>query len=244
VAIICRDYNLLFIQAPRTGCTAIARLLMERFGGEQLPANDIVDAQGFFSVPKKHCSVRQLLKNCLIPEDYASNLFTFTSVRNPYDSLASLYVKKRDKYLPYLADTKSWVYRIPGYVDDMNFCRSHSFDQWLAKHYSVGRVDRLLGRGKRSLYERYTNGAHRIMRFERLQQDFDDVMRMVGVEDDVTIPNYNATPQRRRDYQSYYTEPARRLVEYVFEGDLDRYGYSFEGLDATRAQPQAMEWPQ
>ena len=121
LAIICRKHGLLFIQAPRTGCTAIARLLMDRFQGEQLPAEDILDDNGHIVVPKKHCTVPQLLSQGLIPANYRASLLTFTSVRNPYDSLVSLYVKKSNKYVAYLADHTSWVYRIPGYVEDLEF---------------------------------------------------------------------------------------------------------------------------
>ena len=237
MAIICRDYHLLFIQAPRTGCTAIAGLLKERFGGEQLPADDIMNSDGFFDVPRKHCSIHQLLAKQLIPADYVSTMVTFTSVRNPYDSLASLYVKKRDKYRAMLEDKTSFVYKVPGYVEDMEFCRTHSFEEWIEKHYPVRWFDRLLGRGRKSLSDRYTRGVQRVMRFESLQQDFESVMRGVGIQGDVTIPHVNATPRRKASYQSYYTEQARRTVEYVFQPELAKYGYSFEGVEFPPARP-------
>ena len=225
----------MFIQSPRTGCTAIARLLLDRFGGEQLPAQDILDETGSFDVPRKHCSVRQLVAKRLIPSDYQSTLITFTSVRNPYDSLASLYVKKRDKYRPLLADRSSWIYKVPGYVEDMEFCRTHSFEEWIEMHYPVRWFDRMLGRGRRSLHARYTVGVRHIMRFERLQQDFEGVMRAAGIREDVIVPSVNATPGKRSDYQSYYTPQARRTVEYVFRPDLEKYGYSFDGLQTPAA---------
>jgi hypothetical protein len=230
VAILCRDHNLLFIQAPRTACTAIARLLLDRFGGEHLPGEDIVGGDGFYAVPRKHCSVKQLLEYKVLPADYRSKWVTFTSIRNPFDSLVSMYVKKRDKYQPLLADPNAWIHRVAGYVEDMDFCRTHSFEEWLDKHYAVSWLDRTLGRGRRSLHDRYTFGVNSVMRFERLQQDFEQVMRSAGITGDVTIPAVNATPNKSANYQSYYTERARMLVEYTFKPDLDRYGYTFEGL--------------
>ena len=243
MAIICREFRLLFIQAPRTGCTAIATLLNEQFGGEQLPSQDILHSDGTFDVPKKHCNVPQLLSRKLIPEDYSSTVYTFTSVRNPFDSLASMYVKKREKYQPLLADTSSWIYRVRGYVEDMHFCRTHSFEEWLQHHYHVGWSERLLGRGQRSLSEKYTRGVHRVLRFERLQSDFEQVMRSVGITRDVTIPKINSTQTRRESYQSYYTPAARKLVESVFKPDLQKYGYSFEGLDEARVLEQPSGTP-
>ena len=230
MAIICRDLGLLFIQAPRTGCTAIEAVLIDRFGGEFLPADDIVRPDGFIRLQRKHCSIAQLLGDGLIPPDYATRFKTVTAVRNPYDSLVSLYVKKRSTYQPLLKDPDAWVHKVRGYVQDMEFCRTHSFEDWLANRHPVSAIDRLFGRGRRSLYGRYTDGVSVVMRFERLQEDFLTVMRDLGVEGDVRIPSINTTPERRASYQSYYTPRARRIVEYVFQPDLERYGYSFEGL--------------
>jgi hypothetical protein len=235
MAIICRDYRLLFIQAPRTGCTAIEVLLVKRFGGEPLPATDILDAHGFARVQSKHCTVTQLLSEGLLPQDYASRFTTFTTVRNPFDSLVSLYVKKRDKYHKDVADPSSWVHKVRGYVEDIEFCRTHTFSEWAEKRYAVNRLDRLLGKGRRSLYGRYTAGVSVVMRFERLQQDFEALMRNVGIHDDVTIPVTNRTTQRGATYHEYYTPETRKLIEYVFQQELEHYGYSFEGLSAATA---------
>jgi hypothetical protein len=240
MAIICRRHRLLFIQAPRTGCTAIEALLLERFGGESLPAANILDADGLMRVSRKHSTIRQLLAEGLIPPNYREQFTTVTAVRNPYDSLVSLYVKKREKYQERLKDPTSWIYQVRGYVEDMEFCRTHTFEEWLTKHYAVGPLDRLLGKARRSLYGRYTDGVATVMRFERLQHDFESVMRGLGIDGDVTIPNINATPQRRASYQDYYTPGARRLVEYVFRPELERYGYTFEGVDEARDTPRAV----
>jgi hypothetical protein len=233
MAILCRPYGLLFIQAPRTGCTAIENLLLARFGGEHLPAADVLDGNGFIRLQRKHCSIAQLLRHGLLPDDYQTKLTTVTTVRNPFDSLVSLYVKKRETYHGerFLLNPDSWVHKVKGFVEDMEFCRTHTFDEWLQKRYPIGKLDRLLRRGRRSLYGRYAQGVRVVMRFERLQQDFEAVMRSVGADGDTTIPLINATQQRRASYRDYYTPEARQLVEYVFDRELKQYGYSFDGFD-------------
>lgn len=235
MAILCPNYRLLFIQAPRTGCTAVEQLLINRFGGELVPADHLYDAEGRIRMSRKHCSIRQLLDEGLIPVDYQHRFTTVTTVRNPFDSLVSLYVKKRDKYQELLKDSGSWIHQVRGYVEDMEFCRTHTFEEWLVEHYAVGTFDRLRGKGRRALYGRYTQGVAIIMRFERLQPDFERVMLGLGVADDVTIPNVNVTSQRKRSYQDYYTTTARQLVEYVFKPELEEHGYTFEGLDESKA---------
>ena len=123
MAIICRSHRLLFIQAPRTGCTALEQLLVERFSGELLPTEHLFDAQGQIRMSRKHCSILQLLDEGLIPVDYRRQFTTVVTVRNPFDSLVSLYVKKRDKYRELLDDPTSWIHQVRGYVEDMEFCR-------------------------------------------------------------------------------------------------------------------------
>lgn len=243
MAIICSRYRLLFIQAPRTGCTAIEKLLVDHFGGESLPSDDILGDEGFVRVGRKHCTIRQLLREGLIPPDYQDRYTTVTTVRNPFDSLVSFYVKKRETYQERLKDPDSWIHRVRGYVEDMEYCRTHTFEQWLFKRYQVGPLNRLLGRGHRSLSGRYTDGVSKVMRFERLQEDFTAMMWELGIEGDVTIPNVNATRQRRNSYQQYYTPEARRLVEYVFKPELDRYGYTFDGVPAAAAAQLTTEAP-
>jgi hypothetical protein len=241
MAILCPAHSLLFIQAPRTGCTAIERLLLERFGGESVPPSDILGPDGFIRIQRKHCSIRQLVTTGLIPDDYESRYTTVTTVRNPFDSLVSMYVKKRETYQRRLNEPDAWMYKVRGYIEDMEFCRTHSFEEWVVKRYAVRPIERLLGRGHRALYGRYTDGVQIVMRFERLQQDFEAMMRGVGVIGDVTIPNVNATRQRERAYQSYYTPRARRIVEYVFQGELALYGYSFDGPGTTAIDGRAVE---
>ena len=60
MAIICRSLALLFIQAPRTGCSAIGTLLREQFDGERLLESSIRGAFSRVIVPKKHCTLDQL----------------------------------------------------------------------------------------------------------------------------------------------------------------------------------------
>lgn len=229
MAIICRDHRLLFIMAPRTGCTALGRLLKERLGAENLPAQALLNEDGSYRLEGKHATLRQLLSHGLLNPEERRALFVFTCVRNPFDSLVSLYMKKADHYQPLLADPSTWVHRVPGYAKDMEYCRTHTFEQWITKKYSVSALDRLLGRRKRSLAAPFTEGVDFVMRFEQLNEDFHQVLQRAGITHRIDIPLYNATPSRDRDYRTYYTPRARRAVEYTFEPDLRRYSYSFDG---------------
>ncbi|MDJ0687954.1 MAG: hypothetical protein QNJ41_05560 [Xenococcaceae cyanobacterium MO_188.B32] len=53
MAIICRDYKLLFIQVPATGCSSVSKVLIEKLGGEKLPKKDIMLAGKYKLVGEK-----------------------------------------------------------------------------------------------------------------------------------------------------------------------------------------------
>jgi len=227
MAIICREYNLLYIMTPRTACTAIGEVLCEHLGGEYLPLEDMIDSKGFFLVQKKHCTLKDLLDNKLLSSEEASSLFKFTSLRNPFDSLVSLYVKKKDKYYPLLSDPESWVYRVPNYVEGMKFCRNHSFNTWIYKTFGRHLIKFILGRGRTSICDGFAQGAAEVIRFENLQNDFQRILDRTGIKKNLTIPRVNATGNRTVDYRPYYSKLSRMMVEFILQNDLRKYGYRF-----------------
>jgi hypothetical protein len=212
---------------PRTACTAIGKVLRDHLGGEYLPAEDIIDSKGFFRVQKKHCRLKDLLDNKLLSLEEASSLLKFTTIRNPFDSLVSLYVKKKDKYYPLLSDPESWVYRVPNYVEDMKFCKHHSFNAWIYKSYGRHLIKFVLGRGRTNFYGKFTQGVNEIMRFENLQKDFERILDRAGVKKRLTIPKINITANRQGDYHRYYSNLSRMMVEFILQNYLRQYGYRF-----------------
>ena len=121
---------------------------------------------------------------------------SFTAVRNPFDSLVSQYVKMRTSYAPLLDDPKSFVHRDAVYRTSMQQAAHMTFPEWVAARY-VGRHVRQLGRpptwrapatwsrrgwaGPRHMNAGFLRGAHHVMRFEQLQQGFDEVCDRLGL---------------------------------------------------------------
>ena len=118
------------------------------------------------------------------------------------------------------------MHRYDGYAQDIEYCRTHDFNQWIKARYASGLLDRWRHRGQRRLYGPWANGVDFVMRHENLQTDFDEAMRRAGVGLDVEIPLVNVT-DRARDYRQYYSRASRRVVEYAFEEELTRFGYRF-----------------
>jgi hypothetical protein len=227
MAIVSQTHGLLFVMTPRTGCTAIGSLLADSLGGDYLPPENILDERGFFLVQRKHCTLAQLLAHGILTDAQRRSLFAFGAVRNPFDSLVSLYTKLSVVYQPGLKDPDSWVHKVKGYAQEMEFCRTHTFSEWIEQRYAPSLWNRLKGDGRKTLNARYVDGVDFVMRFERLQRDFDEVLRQAGVPQALTIPRINVTANRDKDYRRYYTPAARRFVEYALDRELVQFGYEY-----------------
>jgi hypothetical protein len=228
MAIICRKYNLLFIMTPRTACTAIGELLCEHYEGEFLPAEDILDSCGFISVQKKHSTLSELLEHNLLTAHEAKSLLKVAAVRNPFDSLVSLYFKQRLKYQPLLADPASWVHRLPGYAQSMRRAQRDSFNTWVFRVCYKKIIKRLLGL-RASMFAEHTNGADEVIRFESMEEDLRKAFNRAGIDWKADIPSVNCTDERPdRDYRSFYSRPAALAVAVAYSYDLKTYGYRFE----------------
>jgi Sulfotransferase family len=212
---------------PRTACTAIGELLRYYYGGEFLPAKDILGSDGRISVQQKHSTLEELVKNKILHPEEAKSLFKVVAVRNPFDTLVSLYLKQRFKYQPLLADPNSWVNRAPTYARNMRYARKHSFNRWVFRKCSRQLAKRLLGVPP-SMFLDYTNGTDVVMRYERISQDLEGVFKRVGIKPRISIPIVNRTDERiDRNYRSYYSHAAAAAVSLAFRDDLKTYGYKF-----------------
>ena len=204
---------------PRTACTAIGELLCEHYAGEFLPAEDILDSRGFISVQKKHSTLSQLLAHNLLTVGEAKSLVKVAAVRNPFDSLVSLYFKQRLKYQPLLDDPSSWVHRLPDYVQSIN--------RWVLRVSYRKVIKRLLG-VRSSMFADHTNGADEVIRFESMEDDSKKAFSRAGIDWKADIPSVNRTNERTDpDYRSFYSRPAVLAVALAYSYDLKRYGYRF-----------------
>ena len=228
MAIICREYGILFLMSPRTGCTALGQALINELNGEFLPEESIFDEKGFFKVQSKHCSLKELISNNILTQKEASSLIKFASVRNPFDSLVSLYEKKRNKYSSLKLNSESWIYKVPGYVKDMEYCEKHSFSQWIIKRYSKHYIkNSMIPSPNFTMYKKFTEQADFVLKFESLQEDFSSFLKSIKIDKEITIPIINQTSSRKSDYRCYYNSISRQIVRRAFREDFRRYGYSF-----------------
>lgn len=155
---------------------------------------------------------------------------TFTVVRNPFSQVVSfyehlrkpLYVPKeklqkqypglKEVLLPHKTaklamklDFQSWVKQI--YVIRKPYHKLHG-DQlnWLTDKHNILRVDRVL-------------------KFEDLNEDLPKLQKELGIKG--KLPHKNES--KKLNYQAYYDEETKEIIEGEFEPTLKLFDYQFEG---------------
>jgi hypothetical protein len=227
MAIICREHGLLFIMTPRTACTAVGELLCTHYGGEYLPPEDVLDKGGRICIQQKHSTLSELIENGLLPREDAARLLKFAAVRNPFDSLVSLYLKQRTKYQPLLRDPDSWVNRAPAYAKNMRYASTHSFSAWLLKKCRKQLLKRLMGIPP-SMFIDYTSGTDVVIRYENLVRELNSVFDKAGLPVKASLPMVNRTTERESaDYRVWYSRATVAAVRLAFAEDFRRFGYRF-----------------
>lgn len=147
--------------------------------------------------------------------------FKFCVVRNPWDKMVSLYSDLRQRLLPKA-----------GVAFDL------SFRQWLLRLdsdplYGCDRINYSLpGYPFSSTTENQlnwiTDARGRILvdfvaRFERLADDWLDIRRRLGIDDE--IPHINRS--RHEPYRTYYCDATRDVVARRYARDIEAFGYEF-----------------
>ncbi|MET0832082.1 MAG: sulfotransferase family 2 domain-containing protein [Acidimicrobiia bacterium] len=223
MAVVSRDHGFLFIQNPRTASTAMGEgLLMPRLGAEFVGTPPSHETAG-----DKHASASELVRRGLLTTDELDRLYVFGAIRNPYDSLVSLYEKMSGSYAALVDDPTSWVHKQPAYLASMRVAREADFSEWAIFHLTRRPAWQLpvaaFSRG-RVVGDRFLR-LDRLLRFETLQADFDAAMDDLGLGR-LEIPRLNVT-DRDRAYRPRYSTRARWLARRAYRNYETAFGYTF-----------------
>lgn len=85
---------------------------------------------------------------------------------------------------------------------------------------------------KRQGYQLYTIDGQvvvdRVLRYENLQAEFEEVAARLGLADPPQLPRSKSTQRTdRRPYQDVLTAEDRAVIERTFRDELDIFGYQF-----------------
>jgi hypothetical protein len=205
--IISHRYRYVFVELPRTGSTAVSAELREHYDGER--------------VLRKHATYRDFLRQA---SDDEARYFVFSTIRNPLDIAVTRYVHLRENPRGHFTDPNEIAVRnsIAGRLERRVYRWLHehdaSFEAFLLRWYVVP-------------YDTWSSLDHRrmdrVMRYESLVADFEEVLGRLGIEPVRPLPARNVTPGKDRDFASYYTQRAIKRATWIFGPYMDEWAYAF-----------------
>jgi hypothetical protein len=217
--IISHTHRYVFVELPRTGSTAVRRELRELYDGSP--------------ILHKHSTYDEFRRQAR-PDEL--EYFVFSTIRNPLDDAVSRYFKLKTDHRQRFSDITRQRHRRP----------LNSFlDQRMYRYLATTDADfaTFFLHFYRLPFDTWASLDHRrfdyVMRFERLADDFEAVLNRIGIEPLRRLPVRNATGERQRRFEDYYTEPARRRALRVFGPYMRRWGYAFPG-DWDLPRPSAL----
>ena len=204
-------------------------MLKAEAGGKNLPPAPIKDASGAVVLVRKHNTLPQLMEHGLIsPRSGASWWW-----RAPRATRST-------GWFPSTCAGCRLARKVAPATTRRTACASavtratrirEEFQRWLLDRYERrrrGLLGAILPAASRKHVD-WLEGVDVVLRFERLQETFNELQKRVGIDPPLTIPLLNQTVSREeRDYRPWYSQRARQAAERAFAAYNQRHGYAFE----------------
>lgn len=140
------------------------------------------------------------------------DFFKFAFVRNPFDwQVSNYFFVKQSKMHPRHKEVKNLT-----------------FNEYLEWTLVNGRIN------LQSMFISDENNINNIIvdyvgKFENINDDFNHIMRCIGIADEVDLKHTNRS-LRKSDYRQYYDDYSRTFIEQHYHSDLTNFDYTFNPL--------------
>lgn len=216
--LLCYRHNFLFVHIAKTGGTSVRTALAPLRRRD--PWRPLLWACSRMSALSGHRLGIKFPRHApasaardMLPREFYDQLFKFAFVRNPWDlQVSSWHHLRRER--PQL---------VAGCADFAAFVR-HKLDPLRPWQFHLDtsitpQVDYVTDRHGRLIVDF-------IGRYERLDRDFADICRRIGVPL-ATLPHRRQAVDRA-DYRRYYDDDTAERVARHFADDIERFGYRFD----------------
>jgi len=206
-------WSLIFIRIPKNASTSMYSHLgdfnlvhkHEKIFHDSLFRNKIY--RSWFST--SHAKPDEIFKVFgRMVRDYMS----FAIVRNPFDRAVSMFQHAKENNLSDLYG-ESADSSFEDFCEIMKESRENNIKNFIGIHQQV----------------EWLNGAFQpnfILRFENLKNDFKEMLDACEIKHiSSDIPHENSS--KRSDYKDYYNSNAKKIIEKVFEKDIDTFKYTY-----------------
>ncbi|MDZ7771651.1 MAG: sulfotransferase family 2 domain-containing protein [Balneolaceae bacterium] len=209
--LISREHQFIFIHLYKTAGTSIKQVLRPLIvnGWEwaaaralkklKLPVPASMDPTPY----PEHATAAEL-RSAMGPEAF-DRKFSFAFVRNPWDWQVSLY---------------KYMLKTPAHFQHEKIRRMDNF-----KEYVFWRCQEEVRLQKNMICSEEGDVlVDYVGRFERLEEDFAEVCRHIGLPS-LSLPRTNVS--NTRPYRTFYDRESRKWVEEAFAPDIEMFGYEF-----------------
>lgn len=202
--IISDKYKYVFMQTPMTGCSAIAKELIENYHGRPILS--------------KHAVYSTFLSNA---SEEQKKYFVFSAVRNPLDKITSNYQKMVNNHNARFTQklNKNPIKAIFQVRDRINFRKIQG--GWTFEDYLKNM----------KIYDEVSTLDHHkfdfILHFETLSDDFKKVLNTLSVEPVRDLPAYNSTKDKPHYLSFYKSEEAKLQAIKKLGPFIEKSEYSF-----------------
>lgn len=211
-------YNFLFVHIAKTGGTSVRVALKQRtWADPYFPLMFLCSRLSHLTGHKLGCKFPRHSKivaaQQMLPAEYFTQLFKFAFVRNPWDlQVSSFHHIRRER--PHLLN---------GHTDFESFLR-YKLDPERPYQYHIDTSIELQSDYLVDLHGKVL--VDFIGRYERLQEDFDQVCERIGLRR-FELP-HRRQAKDRSDYRRYYSDETAELLGRHFARDVEIFGYDFD----------------
>src|ERR1041385_3725330 len=204
--VISDKHKYLFVEMYNTGSTSISNELCELYDGKR--------------ILRKHSRYHEFLK---VATEDQKKYFVFSGIRNPMDSIVTVYSKMISNHKGKFTNPNDWV-KNGGYVKDRQLElykdvieNNLSFQDFFRKYYKLP-------------FDKWSRLDHArfdyLIRYENIESDFSAVLSKLNIEQKRPLPKLNTT-KGKEDFTHYYTPDVRKRAIFVFAPFMNKWGYSF-----------------
>lgn len=203
-------HETIFIHVPKNAGQSIEQAFLSDIGlswrhRAPLLLRQSVDCDNNTPPRLAHLTGSQYVDLKYVTPKMFSSYYRFGVCRNPWDRALSLY-----KYLT----NQSKVFA--------RFVKEDFENEIYSKHYwfAMSQARFLLDKNNRPLTDK-------IIRFERLNEDFKEVAKKTGLKT-ASLPHVNKSRnQAKVDYREAYCEESKKIIADMYADDIELFGYSF-----------------
>ncbi len=206
--IISHEHKYLFIATPHTGSTAISRELCENYDGRK--------------ILRKHSNYIEFER---VASEKEKQFFIFAGVRNPLDFATSFYLKHLTNHRSIFTNQKLRL-KSGGWVTEKSiklfkFIQENqtNFSEFLKKLYPIPIPFS-------STINLNKPHCDYIIRFENINEDFSEVLKLLNLKQVRPLPLINVT-KKKKDFLDYYNDDILKYAIKIFGPFMNEWGYKF-----------------